>query len=231
MDDILNPDLTPQDDNGLEVVDFSDPTLFLHHGVSDARWQRAHANPDVRDLIQDLFGLRGNPISCPFHGSDSRPSFNLFPKNNDCTCYGCGDGDNYWDNVKIVARNFGYRITDGDKVRDDRVTALKWLETHYPMPELTGGESMTAPDMVIVEEEGSSIPEDPLEGLELKVLREHFVRLSSSRVQAAKGCPEDALAIAPEHLELLFVAVKQENKLTLARVLGRNRILALIRAK
>lgn len=221
-------DPTPLDegaDDGLEMVDFGDPELYLHMGISEARWERAKANPDVRDLIQDLFGLRGNPISCPFHGTDSKPSFNFFPKNNDCTCYGCGDGDNYWDNVKIVARNFGYHTPEG---KDDRHAALEWLEAHYPMPKLKDDDSYQAPDMIIVEEEATGIPDDPLAKLDIKLLREHLVRLAAGRVRAQCNDPDTAVAIAQEHLELLFTALRDGNKLALARVLGRTETMKLI---
>ena len=228
MSDLLDDPtpLAPGEDNGLDVVDFADPDLFLNMGVSDARWERAKHNPDVRDLLSDLEGVRGNPVSCPFHGSDSKPSFYIYTKNNDCWCWGCGEVDGYWDNVKIVARHFGYHTPEG---KDDRKAALLWLEAHYPMPELKGDDTFTPPDMVIVEEEGTSIPEDPLSAVDIKLLHEHFVQLAACRVQEARrDDPANALQLAQEHLELLFAALRDGNKLALARVLGRTKTMQLI---
>jgi hypothetical protein len=221
MSDVLDDPIPEPEGDDVEVVDFSDQDIYLNMGVSDARWDRAKANPDVRDLLSDLEGARGNPISCPFHGSDSKPSFYIYPKANDCWCWGCGEVDGYWDNVKIVARHFGMATAEG---KDDRVTALKWLEAHYPMPELKDDESYRPPDMVIVDEEASALPEDPLAQVDIKLLREHFVQLAAGRVRAQQQHPAQAVVVAQEHLELLFDALRQGNKLALARALGRTKM-------
>ena len=115
-------DQTPLDDD----VDFGDAGELAAGGnrISDARWERARSEVDARDVIFMLHDRRGNPMSCPFHGRDSKPSFYYFPENNTCFCYGCPDGDGYWDNVKVVARTL--EIT--------RPQALRWLEREFHLP-------------------------------------------------------------------------------------------------
>ena len=206
-----SPEPLPRlDDMELEVVDFSDPDIFAVKGISDARWQRAQMAVDVRSLIKDLFGLSGSPISCPFHGRDSKPSFYIFPAENNTWCWGCGEEKGWRDTIRIVDDHFGF---------EDKVKALKWLESNYPMPPLPEGDSYVAPDIVIVDDLDEEAVAEVLPLLTVETLRGPFVAEARSRV-AACSCPGDAVPLAYDLLERLFRSIKQDTPLPLARVIG-----------
>ena len=223
------PQLDPQpveEGIGFDAVDFADPSILTRFGISDARWERARTAVDVRDLMRDFFGLSGNPISCPFHGRDSKPSFNFFPENNDCTCYGCGEGETYWDALRIVARTQGFMR--GEK--DDRAAALIWLEKNYPMPELVGDDTLRKPDIIIVDDEADATeePQDPYAKLTVEALREPYVLEAARQVRLLKGTP-DALPTAIDYLERLFSSLLIRNPLPLARVVDPQVVRALLK--
>ena len=213
-------DQTPLDDD----VDFGDvEELKAGHGhISDARWERARLEVDARDVIFMLHDKRGNPMSCPFHGRDSKPSFYYFPENNTCFCWGCPDGDGYWDNVKIISRTL--EIT--------RPQALRWLEREFHLPSLGDEQDPVDLDsdagLVIVDETEEIEPDENL--LQAADLRPLFVSTARRLVRSNAGTT-DALPVAAELLERFFTALKRNDPVPLAQVVGAEAVRSLIRSK
>jgi hypothetical protein len=88
------------------------------------RWYRVSAAADViqfSDVVAMLEGSYGNPISCPFHGTDSKPSFHLYQRSNDGHCFGCPIGEQHYDAVTFVRKKLNVTAFD----------ALKWLEKEF----------------------------------------------------------------------------------------------------
>lgn len=224
------------DSSGVDSVDFSDPTIYMNQGISPGRWERAKTAIDVRDLIRDLYGLSGNPISCPFHGRDSKPSFYIFPKPNDCWCWGCGQEDGYWNTIKIVARHFGYRRDDAQD-KDDLAAAVRWIERNYPMPALKDDDEFRTPDMVIVEAlESAETDEsdDPFAKLRAVMVEEPYIRTARRIVDETRtsgASEEELVATAAALTERLFISLKQDNPIPLARVVGADVVRAVLRGE
>jgi hypothetical protein len=55
------------------------------------RWLRISEEVRFEDVVLLLTGLTGLKISCPFHGRDSNPSFQIYRRGNDAFCFGCLD--------------------------------------------------------------------------------------------------------------------------------------------
>jgi len=119
------------EDNSSEV-EFSksdllklDTTNSRLHGINPARWERANDEINFQDLVQEFTGKYSNDkISCPFHGTDSTPSFGFWPHKNNGFCFGCLSESEYlWSVerglVKIVDIQIGEIIWDryGEKQR------------------------------------------------------------------------------------------------------------------
>ena len=213
-------------DGGADAVDFNDQGVFFHEGISPERWERAHDNPPVKDLLADLFGLHGSPLSCPFHGRDSKPSFYVYPRSNDCYCFGCGEGPlGYWDNLKLVAAHFGWVRTFGSDEVPDRVQALKWLEKNYDMPVLTHESASSRPDIFILDDTlgDTEAEQDPLlayRDVPFTLLREPYIR--AAIVQVSTAAPEDRLELAKELIERRFRGEKEQDAVSLLRVIPKH---------
>jgi DNA primase len=96
-------------------------------GISPLRWTRIHTEIEIEDVISELTGLTpdsADKISCPFHGRDSTPSFTIYRRGNDATCYGCSAGDQYYNADRFVAKYLGI----------SRIKALIWLERRWKLP-------------------------------------------------------------------------------------------------
>ena len=192
-------------------VDLGDPSELNVGGISPARWERARTEPDVRDVMDILHDRRGNPCSCPFHGRDSKPSFNFYPAHNDCSCFGCPDGDNYWDTIKIVARTKDISAT----------SALLWLEREIKLPPLVDDTS-TLSSEVIVDLGGAEALDDELEeddvlALSIEDLRPTYIAHAAEVVSHAGS---DSVTVARDLIEQYFLADKHDDPVPLARVLG-----------
>jgi hypothetical protein len=213
-------DQTPLDDD----VDFGDAGELAAGGnrISDARWERARSEVDARDVIFMLHDRRGNPMSCPFHGRDSKPSFYYFPENNTCFCYGCPDGDGYWDNVKVVARTL--EIT--------RPQALRWLEREFHLPPMGDEQEPVDLDsdegLVIVDETEEVEPAENL--LQAEDLRSAYVGTARRLVKSQAGTSE-GYPLSQELLERFFTALKRNDPVPLAQVVGAEAVRSLIRSK
>lgn len=91
-----------------------------------ARWDRIRSAIPFEDVVEEIQGERRSVISCPFHGRDSRPSFTLYRRTNDAFCFGCPEGEKYYDAVRFVCAKWGYT----------RLQAIAWLEKHWELPPL-----------------------------------------------------------------------------------------------
>lgn len=213
-------DQTPLDDD----VDFGDAGELAAGGnrISDARWERARSEVDARDVIFMLHDRRGNPMSCPFHGRDSKPSFYYFPENNTCFCYGCPDGDGYWDNVKVVARTL--EIT--------RPQALRWLEREFHLPPMGAEQEPVDLDsdegLVVVDETEEVEPAENL--LQANDLRSAYAGTARRLVKSQAGTSE-GYPLSQELLERFFTALKRNDPVPLAQVVGAEAVRSLIRSK
>lgn len=94
-------------------------TGFLQ--INPLRWERVRKEIRFTDLVESVQGTSSLKISCPFHGRDSRPSFQLYPRTNDAYCFGCSE---YFDHVLFIAKKFDM----------SRGEALSWLESEYNLP-------------------------------------------------------------------------------------------------
>lgn len=210
----------PEDPNLLadEDVDFGDANELRVEGISEARWDRVKTQIDVRDVVYMLHNRRGSPISCPFHGRDSKPSFYFYLENNDCHCFGCPDGDNYWDNVKIVART----------LEISRSQALRYLEREFKLPKLEEDPADIAVDLDEEPEEDED--EQPTMLLTFEDIAPAFVTTARKLIKSTAGTTE-SVPTATTLLECYFTAEKHEDPLPLARVVGAETVRALIKKK
>ena len=210
------PVLGQEDDD----VEFGDVEEMKIQGISQERWDRVRDQVDIRDVIYSLHNRRGNPISCPFHGRDSKPSFNIYPQTNTCFCFGCPDGDGYWDNIKIVSRTMEL----------SKSMALRWIEREFHLEPLAEGASDRAVDLDMDEEE----EEEPEIELELEDLAPAYMRYARKLIQDNPTGPDTA-SLALELIERYFTAEYTNEPIILARVIdkffGREAIQELVAAK
>ena len=205
------------DDN--DDVELGDPNeMYDKDRISQARWDRARNDIDVRDVLDMLFGLRGSPIRCPFHGSDTTPSFVIMMKNNDCHCYGCPEGDSTWNNVKLVAR-----ANDISKPQ-----ALRWLEREFHLPPMSDDEIQEGLDM----EEGTEEQEEeePPLLLDIQDIRVPFIGVAN-RIIREETSIEDKFLTARDLLLTRFASEFYNDPKPLARIIGSAEINHLIQVK
>lgn len=187
----------PDIDAGLEDVEFSPAAVKALYGgvVAEQRWTRANSEIRFDDVVQELTGKWGRAISCPFHGTDSTPSFYLFAANNDGYCFGCPPKEGYYDNVRFAAKYLNF----------SRVKALKWLERKWDLPPIA--------DSVLEEEESDD--SEIITNLVFADLSETYIQLAIADIQSA-GEPE----LAEEYLRIYYEAEKDESVEPLARVIA-----------
>ena len=150
-------------------------------------------------------------MCCPFHGRDSKPSLYYYLENNTFFCFGCPDGDGYWDNIKLVARSL--EIT--------RPQALRWLEAEFHLPPMADEQKPFDLDSVeglVVLEEEEEDPEPPLL-LNVEDLRAPYVAAARRLVWAQAGT-SDAAPTARELLERFYRAIRAGDPVPLARIVG-----------
>jgi DNA primase len=196
-------------DPTLKDVDFSRAAAIASYGEGGAmpeeRWVRANKEIRFEDVISELTGLAfvGRAISCPFHGTDSRPSFYVYPGGNDGYCFGCSL---YYDNV-IFASKF---------LQFSRVKALKWLEHQFELPPMA--------DIILEKEEDDD--EEEVITLEFGDLSEHYIQFAMRDIQEVGEADQ-----AEEYLRIYFEAEKEKLVLPLGRVLGQPRVKKILQRK
>lgn len=162
-------------------------------GINPARWDRAIDEINFQELVEEFTGKYSNDkISCPFHGSDSTPSFAFFPHKNNGWCFGCPPGEQFYDNIIFTAKTLSV----------SRVKALYWLEKKYALP---------AMDDIKLEDDED---EEEEVSLELGDLTEAYIRQARREVQAHQDAE-----LALGYIQRYFEAEHDKDPLTLARVL------------
>lgn len=159
---------------------FGDPNMM-------ERWDRIREVIPIEDVIAELQGTRGLVISCPFHGTDSRPSFNIYKRHNDAFCFGCPEGEKYYDSVRFVAAKFGMT----------RLQAIVWLEKEYELPPLEAAE----------EEEEDDDTEVVVTTLNFNHLAEPFIHRAASAFLA-----ELDAELVREYIAMFFDALPDRNE-------------------
>jgi len=101
-----------------------------------ARWDRIREEVSFPDLIASEEGTREQKISCPFHGRDRNPSFQIYRRSNDAYCYGCPEGSKLYDSVRFIKAKYGLSA----------LQAIVWLEKHFGLPPLEGDEDLDDDD-------------------------------------------------------------------------------------
>lgn len=170
--------------------------------VAPERWTRVREQIVFMDLARELLSKsgmwkqNGNAISCPFHGSDRTPSFNFYPASNSAFCFGCPPPkqNQTYDAVTFVSKFFGI----------NKYKALQWIEKHYKLPFIEGTR---------YEEEEDDETE---EFLSVRDLQPTFISLAPKLIESVED--------AKDLLKTYFIAVKENDPLFLARVIGRKQL-------
>jgi hypothetical protein len=217
--------MSSEDEQIPDVIELSFEKESLHKlyqtgrskEINPERWERVRREIRFEDVVADLTGHSGSTaIRCPFHGSDSRPSFWLYKGTNDGWCFGCPPKEQYYDHVRFVAKYMDI----------SRPAALRWLEKKWDLPAL--------PDSPEEEEDIPTIK------LRFEDLQEPYIAKAVRQVQEFRD-----VELAEDYLRYYFRALSQmklaedakkegegeeavelENKAatTLARVLGREEL-------
>jgi DNA primase len=198
--------------------------------INPERWERARRDIRFEDVVAELTGLTGEKISCPFHGPETIPSFQIYKRTNDGYCFGCGEN---FDSVRFVSRITGLT----------RVKALMWLEKKWELPPMEDV-SVQTEDEDIDEEETVEVSFDDLEVpyitnaaahiQEFKdaELAEEYVRIffeASEYMADAKRARTEC--DDPEEGAEEAAALESKAALTLAKVVGRKKIQQLLNRK
>lgn len=187
-----------------EDFEFGEVLPRMGGEIAPERWQRVREQVVFRDLARDIltqygrWHQEGNAISCPFHGSDSTPSFNFYAESNSAFCFGCPPPkkNQMYDSVSFVSRFF--EISPGK--------ALAWIEKKYKMPFIAfEGEEEPEDDET---EEASFFSFDDLKGV--------FLMTAPKLI----GSATDAKIL----LSSYFTAQENDDALHLAKLLGRERL-------
>jgi hypothetical protein len=172
-----------------DVVDLNFEKESLHklyltgtsREINPKRWERVRQEIRFEDVVADLTGHSGTTaIHCPFHGTDSRPSFWLYRGSNDGWCFGCPPRSQYYDQVRFVARYLDM----------SRPAALRWLEKKWDLPPL--------PD------EHEDEEDEPTVQLQFEDLQEPYILRAIKQVQEFKD-----VELAEDYLRYYFQAIQQ----------------------
>jgi hypothetical protein len=169
-------------------VRVSDPELW------ERRNERVQTEILFSDVVEDLTGKHGHAISCPFHGTDSTPSFYIYPpaRGNMGYCFGCSAA---YTLVTFVAKIRGISWPK----------AMEWLERSYNLPPL---QSNLPPE-----------DEDIIVPLKFEDLSSLYIVFARKDVMANKS-----YELAEEYLRIYFEAQQEHDETkrvkALAEVLG-----------
>jgi len=108
-------------------------------GINPRRIERIREDIRFDDVVAQFIPRVGDKISCPFHGTDSTPSFQVYRGSNDGFCFGCPAGKGYYDRIRFAKESLGCTW----------VQALKWIEKTFELPAL--------PDVLIEQDEDEEI--------------------------------------------------------------------------
>lgn len=153
-----------------------------------SRWDRIHEEVRFDDVVAEFEGTSAEMISCPFHGRDSHPSFRIYWRSNSGYCFGCPEGEKYWDSVRFVARKLGY--SNGQ--------AIRWLEKKYKLPPLEDSQQGDSDEESEDDVKTISLSFEDLSGAFKKKAAAHFLR-------------EQDPAVAREYVRTYFDAMPRSN--------------------
>lgn len=173
-------------------------------GINPARWERAIEEVDFQDLVEEFTGQRSNDkINCPFHGSDSTPSFAFFPHKNNGWCFGCPPGEQFYDPISFTAKTLSC----------SRLKALIWLEKKYALPPID--------DIKLEDEE-----EEEEVQIELVDVSEAYIR--QARREVLKHADVE---LASNYIQRFFEAERDNDALPLARILDPDTLKTIVNRK
>jgi hypothetical protein len=187
-----------------EDFEFGERLPGRDRDIAPERWLRVKEEIVFRDLVQEMLSkhgkwkINGNAISCPFHGKDSTPSFNFYEGSNSAFCFGCPPPvqNQTYDAVSFVAKF--YEISPSK--------ALQWIEKHYKLPFIAGQ----------IHEEEDEEDEEPDSFYTVDDLAPLYLSVAPKLIESV----EDAKQL----LRTYFLALREDDPLFLARVLGRQRL-------
>jgi DNA primase len=160
--------------------------------INPARWERVREEINFQDLVGELTGLTSHgKIRCPFHGTDSTPSFAFYPAKNNGWCFGCPPHEQFYDNVNFVAKHFAISKTK----------ALLWLEKTNNLTAI--------PD---VEDEQDE--EEDTVTITFEDLAPLYIIQAAAHIQATQD-----VELAEDYIKRYFEAEAFGDTLALARVL------------
>lgn len=167
------------------------------------RWERARTEIDHVSLIEEILGksVTGNVINCPMGvHRDSTPSFNIYRHTNSSFCFGCPPPvkDQSYDNINFVSKIFGF----------NKVKALEWLEKRFKLP--------TIADTAFIAPEYEEDEEDEEYTLTVDDLIPVYLQIAPGLIESV----DDAKSL----LKKYFLAIREDDPLFLARVIGRKRL-------
>lgn len=207
-------DFCDDSDFGVQAVEFTRQVardLYrAGFGSSDliARWDRIRSELRFEDVVEEVHGTTDPVIRCPFHGRDSRPSFYLYKRSNDGYCFGCPEGEKYYDSVRFVSAVYGY----------SRLQAISWIEKNFDLPPLEGED----------EDDDDEDEDDVLEGVKTIPLNFHDLSEPYIARAAAAFLESRDPDLIRDYIELFFDALPErdtdpntEEELRKARPLGR----------
>lgn len=147
--------------------------------VHPHRWMRISEEIRMEDVVQMLTGQTSMKISCPFHGRDSNPSFQIYRRGNDAWCFGCPPGEQFYDAIIFTAKKLGV----------SKIGALQWLEKQFHLPPIA---DIDREDLE--EEQDTGLVE-----IKFRDLLPPYVEHARKDIQTAKD-----VDLAHEYLEILF---------------------------
>src|SRR5271166_2071628 len=148
-------------------------------GINPRRIERIREDVRFDDVVAHFVRNVGDKISCPFHGTDSTPSFQVYRGSNDGFCFGCPAGKGYYDHIRFVKQYYGITW----------IQALKWIEKKYNLPPMA--------DVVIEKDEDDEITTE----VTFSDLSEPFLARAVREVRQTKD-PE----LAMEYIHVYFAA-------------------------
>lgn len=159
-------------------------------GINPRRIERIHEEIRFDDVVAQFVPSVGDKISCPFHGTDSTPSFQVYRGSNDGFCFGCPSGQGYYDHIKFVKLSLGCTW----------IQALKWIEKTFDLPPL--------PDVIVEQDEDEEITTE----VTFNDLSEPFLVKAVKDIRTSKD-----YELALEYIHVYFAALYFEKGADLAK--------------
>jgi DNA primase len=219
--DLEDPEMELDDDDAIEFDRDIAEAMYREgmYTTDPARWERIREVIPFDDLVTELHGTHATVISCPFHGRDSKPSFNIYRRTNDAYCFGCPDGHKYYDSVRFAAA----------KLEISRKEALEWLERKYNLPPMA--------DLRVEQEEYLPPPTVELTFNDLRTPYKLFVRSAVRQKLLDRVADIRKTAQTAEAFLYVYFSNSPDRSsldapgLPLAQVLGSERTQSLLSAK